>query len=114
MESTNRMEKMSGDSNRGENEDDEKMEEFFALVRNFRNQRHQLQENNNKRKRTTTAVGGGGGWTPVFAREDFTSEIEFKKHVPTIRNNNNNCNNGSQDSKQSVESTSGLNLKLTL
>ncbi|PIN04027.1 hypothetical protein CDL12_23440 [Handroanthus impetiginosus] len=113
MESTNRMEKMSGDSNRGENEDDEKMEEFFALMRNFRYQLNQLQENNNKRKRTTTAVGGGGGcWTPAFEWEDFASKIEFKKHVPMIRENY--CNNGNQDNKQSAELTSGLDLKLAL
>ncbi|KAI3449356.1 hypothetical protein Pfo_006021 [Paulownia fortunei] len=88
-----------------EDEDEEKMEKFFALLRNIRNQ---LQENNNKRKRATS----GGGWAPAFQWEDFTSEIEFKKHVPIFPNPCNN--NGKQDSKNPVEPTSSPNLNLTL
>ncbi|KAL8544816.1 hypothetical protein ACS0TY_005142 [Phlomoides rotata] len=87
-------------------DEDEKMEKFFKLMNNYRNKLHQLQKNgSNKRKRTTSS----GGWAPAFQLEDFTSEIEFKKHFP-----NPACNN---DDKNPGDPTSSLfppNLKLTL
>ncbi|KAL8527156.1 hypothetical protein ACS0TY_005143 [Phlomoides rotata] len=83
MESKNRI----ASNCREDDDDEERMVMFFAMMKNFRNKLQRLQgnsSNTNKRKRTS---GDGGGWAPVFRLEDFTSEIEFKKHVPNPCNN---------------------------
>ncbi|KAL6525876.1 hypothetical protein OROMI_030271 [Orobanche minor] len=119
MESKNRREK-SATTNYPEyvdHEEEEKMEIFLALMAGtMRRQLHQLQEkenNKNKRKRTTTSAATAAGWIPVFQPEDFTTEVEFKKHVPIV------YPNPSGDKHPVIivtsESTSsGLNLELTL
>ncbi|GFP93600.1 hypothetical protein PHJA_001504400 [Phtheirospermum japonicum] len=91
-------------------EEEMEMEKFYAMVRTMKNQLHQLQENNKRKK----AAVGPGGWAPVFQWEDFTTEIEFKKHVPTFPNPINISNDRKQEGKRKVGSTSGLNLELNL
>lgn len=65
-----------------DDDDDEKMEMFLALMNNFRNKLHQLHQNrSNKRKRQSTSAPAAG-WAPAFQLEDFTTDIQFKKHEP--------------------------------
>ncbi|KAL3648144.1 hypothetical protein CASFOL_009112 [Castilleja foliolosa] len=96
------------------NEEEDEMEEFYALMRKMKNQLHQLQEKNMRKR-----AGPAGGWAPVFQLEDFTTEIEYKKHSPTMFNpvddaNNNNRKKEGKRNQVIGSSTSGLNLELKL
>lgn len=78
-------------SHRREEEEDENMEMFVALMNSFRNKLHQLHQNrSNKRKRPSTSAPAAG-WAPAFQLEDFTTDIQFKKHVPPEPCNNINA-----------------------
>ncbi|KAL1553041.1 hypothetical protein AAHA92_13767 [Salvia divinorum] len=78
-----------GEAEEEEDEAEEKMEIFVALMTNFRNKLHQLQENSGgKRKRSSTSAGG---WAPAFKLEDFTADIQFKKPMPACNNSNGNA-----------------------
>ncbi|KAL6515894.1 hypothetical protein OROGR_019199 [Orobanche gracilis] len=89
-----------------EEENDEKMEIFLTLMGTMRRQLHQLQEKENKNKRKRTTSSGAAGWIPVFQPEDFTTEVEFKKHLPIVY---------PIEHPVTAESTSaGPNLELTL
>ncbi|KAL3627220.1 hypothetical protein CASFOL_028583 [Castilleja foliolosa] len=82
MESKNCREKRVFSSDMNEEKEEEEMDKFYEMMRKMKSQLQQLQEEKNMRKRA--AVGGSGGWVPVFQLEDFTTEIEYKKHAPDV------------------------------
>ncbi|KAL4353089.1 hypothetical protein GQ457_06G030490 [Hibiscus cannabinus] len=82
----------NGEDDREEQED-EKMEQFFALLRNFREacnkRKHELrqrdheEEINKKMKKNKTSKLGTGeeqsSWVPRFEWEDFTAQFQFQR-----------------------------------
>ena len=99
-----------------EEEEEAKMEKFFALIRSFREARNYRRKelmndsqvmNNSKRMKR---VGGDhSSWVPKFEWEDFTKEVEFVR-PPLIFPSP--CNNKEKDKEEREDS--GLDLKLTL
>ncbi|KAA8543006.1 hypothetical protein F0562_021499 [Nyssa sinensis] len=67
--------------------EEEKMEKFFALIRNFRDARNhrrsELNEMERKKNKIRKLQSGQSSWLPSFEWEDFTEEIEFRK-LPLI------------------------------
>ncbi|CAI9774260.1 unnamed protein product [Fraxinus pennsylvanica] len=118
-------EKRSVERNAGEDaEDDEtKIDEFFALIRNIRDIRNQLNDqtekvhNNRKRKSNSDSDDhhrkSTSAWVPAFQWEDFTTEVEFRRPSSVLPSP---CNNGNEIIKKDdeVNGSSGLDLKLTL
>ncbi|GMI69492.1 NIM1-interacting 1 [Hibiscus trionum] len=97
----------------GEREEEEKMEQFFALIRNFREARDRRKDElrQNKARRLNNEQSN---WVPCFEWADFTGEIEFRTTpiiFPTL-NNNNKDDSGKQQQQQQRDD--GLDLKLTL
>ncbi|OMO64071.1 hypothetical protein CCACVL1_22076 [Corchorus capsularis] len=104
-------------------QEDQKMEQFFALIRNFqeaRNKRkHELRQKEekaeikkkqNKMKRADVDHDEQSSWVPTFEWTDFTEEIEFRRPpiiFPSPYNNK-------QGKKIEAEDDHGLDLKLTL
>ncbi|CAA3009985.1 NIM1-INTERACTING 1-like [Olea europaea subsp. europaea] len=117
-------EKRTAERNVGEDEEDDekKMEEFFALIRNFKDVRNQLKDQtekgNNKRKRKSDSDSDHhrksvAAWVPAFQWEDFTTEVEFRRPsyvLPSPCNNRNEIIKKDDD----VTGSSGLDLKLAL
>ncbi|KAK8711463.1 hypothetical protein V6N13_146745 [Hibiscus sabdariffa] len=112
----------SGEDDREEQED-EKMEQFFALLRNFREacnkRKHELrqrdheEEINKKMKKNKTSKLGPGeeqsSWVPRFEWEDFTAQFEFRRPLivcPAPYNK--------KEDKKKLEDDDGLDLNLTL
>ncbi|KAK8693748.1 hypothetical protein V6N13_071318 [Hibiscus sabdariffa] len=105
-------------SNGEDEQEDEKMEQFFALLRNFREARnkrkHELRqrddEEETKKNKTSKSVDDErSSWVPKFEWEDFTAEIEFRRPLvvfPTPY--------GKKDDKKKQEEDDGLDLNLTL
>ncbi|KAJ8747182.1 hypothetical protein K2173_014497 [Erythroxylum novogranatense] len=96
-----------------EEEENRKMEEFFALIRGFQEARNRrkveiLEERERKKAKKTIRVdrGQSSSWVPSFVWEDFTAEIEFGK-PPLIFPQP--CNR-----KNDEEDGNGINLKLAL
>ncbi|GMI66661.1 hypothetical protein HRI_000335400 [Hibiscus trionum] len=108
----------NGEADR-EAQEDEKMEQFFALLRNFREARnkrkHELRQRDDEEemcKKNKTSKSGDderSSWVPKFEWEDFTAEIEFGRPLivfPTPYNK--------KDDKKKQEEDDGLDLNLTL
>ncbi|KAE8697160.1 hypothetical protein F3Y22_tig00110630pilonHSYRG00031 [Hibiscus syriacus] len=106
----------NGEDDRQEQED-EKMEQFFALLRNFREARNkrkqelrqrddeeEMSKNMKKNKASNLGDDEQPSWVPRFEWEDFTAEIEFRRPLivfPTPYN-------------KKQEEDDGLDLNLTL
>ncbi|KAK8473695.1 hypothetical protein PHAVU_001G215800 [Phaseolus vulgaris] len=65
-----------------EKEEETKMEEFYALLRRFRDardrRRKELEELEKSEKKRKVATEQQSGWMPSFEWEDFTNEVEFR------------------------------------
>ncbi|QCD98315.1 NIM1-interacting protein 1/3 [Vigna unguiculata] len=63
-----------------------KMEEFYALLRRFRDardrRRKELEEIEKSEKKKKVATEQHSGWVPSFEWEDFTNEVEFRGQQP--------------------------------
>ncbi|KDP28308.1 hypothetical protein JCGZ_14079 [Jatropha curcas] len=103
----------------GEDEQEEqKVEEFFALIRSFQEARNRrkdqalLEEKDRKKKTKLRKLNAEeqASWVPSFEWEDFNQEIQFRKS-PLIYPRP--CNNQNEDKKQQEED-GGLDLNLTL
>ncbi|XVF72802.1 hypothetical protein PTKIN_Ptkin12aG0149300 [Pterospermum kingtungense] len=108
-----------------EDDDEQKMEQFFALIKNFQEARNkrknelriQSDEKINKNKikqkkirRLDHELEQSTTWVPTFEWADFTEEVEFRTPpiiFPSPYNNK-------EDKKQEQEDDGGLDLKLTL
>lgn len=112
MENVERDEKVDG---KGEDEDEErKIEQFFALIRGFREaqnkRKNELMEMEERRKRKRKMDEEQSSWVPTFRIEDFNEEIEFRR-APIIAT----AGRRREDQKvEDKEDDGGLNLKLTL
>ncbi|KAL2456065.1 Uncharacterized protein Adt_01365 [Abeliophyllum distichum] len=114
----------TAERNAGEDEEDEekKIEEFFALIRNFKDARNrlndQMEKGNNKRRRKSDSDSDdhrkSAAWVPAFQWEDFTTEIEFKRPSSALPLPCNNNRNEIFKKDDEVGGSSGLDLKLTL
>ena len=75
-----------------EEEDEVKMEKFFALIRSFREARNyykrkemnELEKKKRSNKKMKMMCGGAdmqkpSSWVPKFKPEDFTGEVEFRR-----------------------------------
>ncbi|OAY61975.1 protein NIM1-INTERACTING 1 [Manihot esculenta] len=105
-----------GDYN-GENDEheDQKVEEFFALIRSFKEARNRRKdesfEDNERKKKLRRLNEAHPSWVPSFELEDFkfNDEIQFRR-LPLI------CprpRNQKEDKKQQDEDD-GLDLNLSL
>ncbi|GKV40571.1 hypothetical protein SLEP1_g48197 [Rubroshorea leprosula] len=70
-----------GDDNE---EEERKVEEFFALIRSFREARNrrrdelrEMEEMKKEKKKMKMSVEEKPSWIPAFRREDFMQEIKF-------------------------------------
>lgn len=98
-------------------EEEAKMEKFFALIRSFREARNYRRKElmndsqviNNKKKMKRVGGDDHSSWVPKFEWEDFTKEVEFVR-PPLIFPGP--CNNKEKDKEEQEDS--GLDLKLTL
>ncbi|EOX95380.1 hypothetical protein QUC31_005007 [Theobroma cacao] len=101
-----------------EQEDDQKMEQFFALIRNFREARNRRKDELRQREEITKKkkqnkirkldIDEQSSWVPTFELADFTEEIEFRRS-PIIFPS---PYNKKEDKKKQEDD--GLDLKLTL
>ncbi|KAB1216951.1 hypothetical protein CJ030_MR4G016036 [Morella rubra] len=79
----------NGEGKHDDNEEDQvKMEKFYALIRSFREaqnyyKRKELNELEKKNKNKKIKRVGGDEqlscWVPKFGEEDFTEDIEFRR-----------------------------------
>ncbi|KAE8699657.1 Detected protein of unknown function [Hibiscus syriacus] len=106
----------------GEEQEDQKMVQFFALLRSYREARnkrkHELRQRdheediNKKMKKSKASKLGNderSSWVPRFEWEDFTSEFEFRRPLvvfPTPYNK--------KEDKKKHDDDDGLDLNLTL
>ncbi|XP_022769782.1 protein NIM1-INTERACTING 1-like [Durio zibethinus] len=102
----------------GEDEDkeDQKMEQFYDLIRNFhearnrrKNELRQREEIKKKQNKTRRLDDEQSSWVPTFELADFTEEIEFRR-PPIIFPSPYN----KKEDKKKQEEDDGLDLKLTL
>lgn len=70
-----------------EDDEEEKIETFFALVRGYqearnrrRNELREIEMRSNKKSRSSGEDVRNSGWVPAFQWEDFTHENENRKH----------------------------------
>jgi len=63
-------------------EEEMKMDEFYALLRRFRDardrRRKELEELEKSEKKRKVATEQHSGWVPSFEWEDFANEVEFR------------------------------------
>ncbi|MBA0736252.1 hypothetical protein Gogos_009819 [Gossypium gossypioides] len=89
-----------------EEQEDEKMEQFFALIRNFHEavnrRKNELRQRDEKIRRVD---GMQTSWVPTFEWADFADEIEFRR--PSTINNK-------EEKGKHEEEEEGLDLRLTL
>ena len=109
----------------GAEDEEEKMDKFFALIRNFRDARNELEMiiNNNKRRKTHVDQKPSS-WTPSFEWQDFTqgggvglASPSTSLIFPNPSSHNNHHNQQQQDGRKQQEEEdeqSGLDLKLAL
>ncbi|WVZ06153.1 hypothetical protein V8G54_019499 [Vigna mungo] len=76
---------MEDKKRKGKDEEKEemmKMEEFYALLRRFRDardrRRKELEELEKSEKKRKVPTEEQSGWVPSFEWEDFTNEVEFR------------------------------------
>lgn len=106
-------------SNTGElviEQEDQKMEQFFALIRSFQEARNrrkvELEEKQKKKKvRRLNDQEPQSSWVPSFEWEDFTEDIKFRR-PPLIFPRPCNDKKILDDKKPKEED--GLDLRLTL
>lgn len=109
-----------------EQDEDMKMEKFFALMRRFGEARKRLRKEfmeddidcqglNKKmmiwKRSTADDQRRSSTWVPSFQRDDFTTEIDFIA-PPLILPNP--CNHSKEPNKQVLEEDTDLDLKLKL
>ena len=101
-----------------EEQEDQKMEQFFALIRNFqeacnkrKNELRQREEKlkNKKQNKIRRLDDEQSSWVPTFEWIDFTEEIEFRKPPIVFPNPH-----YKKEEKKKPEEDDGLDLKLTL
>ncbi|GFY98640.1 hypothetical protein Acr_13g0000410 [Actinidia rufa] len=89
--------------------EEEKIDKFFALIRNFRDARNELEMiiNNNNKRRKTHVDQKPSSWTPSFEWQDFT-HVGFASPptsliFPNPNSHNNHHNQQQQDGKKQQE-----------
>ncbi|XVF22028.1 hypothetical protein REPUB_Repub12eG0139100 [Reevesia pubescens] len=100
-------------------QEEKKMEQFFALIRNFqearnrrKNELRQREEITKKQKKMRRLDDDEqSSWVPTFEWADFTQEIEFRR-PPIIFPSP--CYNKNDHDKNRKEEDDGLDLNLTL
>ncbi|KAJ4727867.1 protein NIM1-INTERACTING 1-like [Melia azedarach] len=105
-------------------QEEEKMERFLALIRNFQEARNRRTEElkemelgkgkMNKMRRIDHVEESSKSWVPKFELQDFTEEIEFRKPPVIFPNPSNNRKDQKKRQQQQQEDDDGLDLKLTL
>ncbi|XP_022728151.1 protein NIM1-INTERACTING 1-like [Durio zibethinus] len=99
-------------------QEDQKMEQFFALIRNFQEARNRRKDalgqreekiTNRKLNKIRRLDDEHSSWVPTFEWADFTKDIEFRR-PPIIFPSPNN----KKDDKKKQDEDDGLDLKLTL
>ncbi|XVE77509.1 hypothetical protein DITRI_Ditri13aG0068500 [Diplodiscus trichospermus] len=104
-----------------EEQDDEKIEKFFALVRNFQEERNRRKDElrlrggeesvkNKRQSKIRRLDDEQSSWVPTFEWSDFTEEIEFRR-PPIIFPG---PYKKKDEKKKQEEEDDGLDLKLTL
>lgn len=118
-----------------EQEDDQKMEQFFAIIRNFREARNRRKDelirkqredhdknkeknkNKNKQKKMRRLDDRhdeqSNTWVPTFEPADFTEQIEFRR-PPIIFPPSPYSKKEDKKQHKQEEEEDGLDLKLTL
>ncbi|XP_002515222.2 protein NIM1-INTERACTING 1 [Ricinus communis] len=95
-------------------QEDQKVEEFFALIRRIREARNrrkdEVQEEEKRKNKIRRLNEEHPSWVPSFEWEDFTEEIQFRSRPPVIFPRP--CNQ--KQEKKQPEKDGGLDLKLTL
>lgn len=83
----NKEEVINNDNDVYEDDEEEKIETFFALVRGYqearnrrRNELKEIEMRCNKKLRSSDQDHRNSGWVPAFQREDFTRENDNLKH----------------------------------
>lgn len=106
-----------------EEQEDEKMEEFFALIRNFqeardrrRNELKQKETKTEKRENKVRRLNNNEqpSWVPSFEWADFNGEIEFRKPPIIYPAPHNSDDDNKKKQQHDDEEEDGLDLKLTL
>ncbi|XP_059440065.1 protein NIM1-INTERACTING 1-like [Corylus avellana] len=104
-----------------EDEEEAKMEKFFALIRSFREARNyykrkemnELEKKKRSNKKMKMMCSGddlqkSSCWVPKFEQEDFTREVEFRRPPLVFPSP---CN---KEKAKKGEAEVGLDLKLAL
>lgn len=112
--------------------EEEKMEQFFALIKNFHDARNRRKQELQEAKRNNKIIKldhhqestNSSSWVPKFEWQDFTQDIEFVKPPPILpspcnHNHNHNHSHKHQDNKRrrhidEDDDGTDLDLKLTL
>ncbi|KAJ9171683.1 hypothetical protein P3X46_015012 [Hevea brasiliensis] len=93
--------------------EDQKVEEFFALIRRFQEARNRRKDqelvDKERKKKVRRLNEGQPSWVPSFEWEDFNEEIQFRK-LPLIFP----CPRNQKEDKKQQEEDDGLNLNLSL
>lgn len=83
----NKEEVINNDNDVYEDDEEEKIQTFFALVRGYqearnrrRNELKEIETRSNKKSRSSGEDRRNSGWVPAFQLEDFTHENEDRKH----------------------------------
>ncbi|GAB2234515.1 hypothetical protein Droror1_Dr00003770 [Drosera rotundifolia] len=58
-------------------EEEEKVERFYALIREARN-RQRVEIERERKRRRVDEKRGGGGWIPAFKSEDFRDQADIR------------------------------------
>lgn len=81
-----------------DDDEEEKMEEFFALIRSIRATKEGMRkEANESKEKKREEDNRKAVWTPTFEWEDFMQEMEFKS--PVIFSNFSNDEKGGEKTK---------------
>ncbi|KAK9265699.1 hypothetical protein L1049_004720 [Liquidambar formosana] len=108
------------DCNVEDEQEEEKIEKFFALIKSFRDARNrrrsELKELEEEEKKKIRKLDGQrSSWVPSFKWEDFTQDVEFRR-LPLIFPTP--CNSKKKkdiyNKEEEDEDGSGLDLKLAL
>ncbi|KAL4310459.1 hypothetical protein GQ457_01G051160 [Hibiscus cannabinus] len=87
-------------------EEEKKMEQFFALLRNFHEALNRRKEELRQQQKDAKIRKKESSWVPAFEWADFNEEIEFQRPAP--------CNDRDGKIKQEERDHDGLDLSLTL
>ncbi|CAK7348489.1 unnamed protein product [Dovyalis caffra] len=97
-------------------QEDQKMEQFFALIRSFQDARNRRKDEMEEKQQKKKARGPNdqeqqSSWVPSFEWEDFTKDIQFR-NPPLIFPGP--CNNEKKLEDKKPKEDDGLDLGLTL